>query len=203
MHRRPSHTPTKGSQRVPGVWPEMWQLKSTEQRAALRATWDQHQSQFTSTTATGGGHAPALSVASSGGDPGPAHPAIPITKALPAPYLPRAAPPANAHRSKSTHWPLFNAAVARPLSKNEVQDTPAAMQALLNEADKLQGRDTWDLTSVREWSEVAKEAKQSGKQAHVGRIFPIVVQRNSELPDGHPEKVHKGRIVYGWGPSQG
>ena len=73
------------------------------------------------------------------------------------------------------------------------------MQALLKETDKLQGRDTWDLTSVREWSEVAKEAKQSGKQAHVGRIFPIVVQRNSELPDGHPENVYKGRIVYGWG----
>ena len=63
------------------------------------------------------------------------------------------------------------------------------MQALLKETGKLQGRDTWDLTSVREWSEVAKEAKQSGKQAHVGRIFPIVVQRNSELPDGHPENV--------------
>ena len=77
------------------------------------------------------------------------------------------------------------------------------MQALLKETDKLQGRDTWDLTSVREWSEVAKEAKQSGKQAHVGRIFPIVVQRNSELPDGHPEKVYKGRLVYGWRPSQG
>ena len=35
------------------------------------------------------------------------------------------------------------------------------------------------------------------KKAHVGRIVPIVVQRNSELPDGHPDEVYTGRIVYG------
>ena len=28
-------------------------------------------------------------------------------------------------------------------------------------------------------------------------FFPLVVQRNSDLPDGHPDKLYKGRNVYG------
>ena len=71
------------------------------------------------------------------------------------------------------------------------------MQALLKVADKLQARNTWDIKSVREWSEVSQEARRHGTKAHAGRIFPIVAQRNSEVLDGHPEKLYKGRIVYG------
>ena len=56
---------------------------------------------------------------------------------------------------------------------------------------------TRDTHSVREGSDVAHEANMEGKQTHAGRILPIVVQRNSELPDGHPEKVYTCRIVHG------
>ena len=61
----------------------------------------------------------------------------------------------------------------------------------------MQAWTTWDIQSVRELSDVAQEAIRAGNKAHIGRISPIAVQRNSELPDGHPQKVYTGRIVYG------
>ena len=71
------------------------------------------------------------------------------------------------------------------------------MKALTAEAEKLKSRNTWDVSSVREWSEVSKEAKGAHRKVHVGRIFPSVVEKNSELPDGHPERKFKGIIVFG------
>ena len=50
---------------------------------------------------------------------------------------------------------------------------------------------------MREWYQVAKEAKSANKKVHVGRIFPIVVEKNAELPDGHPDRKFSGRIVFG------
>ena len=97
--------------------------------------------------------------------PPPPHPHTPHP-----PRLPRTLVPDDAHHPKSTPWPLFNAAVARLVTKKQLHNTPAAMQALQKEAEQLQARNTWDLTSVREWSEVAKEAKRQGKKAHVGWI---------------------------------
>jgi hypothetical protein len=71
------------------------------------------------------------------------------------------------------------------------------MKALTDEAEKLKSRGTWDISSVREWYQVAKEATSANKKVHVGRIFPIVVEKNAELPTGHPDRKFKGRIVFG------
>ena len=71
------------------------------------------------------------------------------------------------------------------------------MKPLTVEADKLKSRDTWDVSSVREWSEVSNEAKVAKRKVRVGRIFPIVVEKNSELPQCHPERKFKWRIVFG------
>jgi hypothetical protein len=43
---------------------------------------------------------------------------------------------------------------------------------------------------------VSGESKRSGNKAHVGRVFAICVEKNSELPDGHPNKKFKGRVVF-------
>ena len=101
------------------------------------------------------------------------------------------------HRARISPWPVYNAAVARPIQRKELQSSPAAMKALANEAEKLKSRGTWDLSSVREWSDVSRDAKSNNQKVHVGRIFPIVVEKNSELPQGHPERKFKGRIVFG------
>ena len=95
----------------------MWHLMSTEQRAELRETWEQYQTLLSTLVVLGDGTPPpALSAASGEGT----------------------STPDNAHNPKSTPWPLFNAAVAKPVTRKELHDTPAAMQALLEEAEQLQ-----------------------------------------------------------------
>jgi len=63
--------------------------------------------------------------------------------------------------------------VARPVGKAEIRTSPAAQQALQKEWDKLRKAGCWDEGGVREWAEVADQARKSGKKAHVGMIFDI------------------------------
>ena len=51
----------KGSQRVPGIWPEVWNMMSTEQRVAMRTRWEAYQELLTTSAGAGGGDAPAAS----------------------------------------------------------------------------------------------------------------------------------------------
>ena len=88
------------------------------------------------------------------------------------------------------------ALVARSVIKREVDSTPAASQSLKDEAVKLVQQGAWDPSGAREWQEVAEEARKSGVQAHVGRIFGIVVEKHPELPVGHPDRKFKGRLVF-------
>jgi hypothetical protein len=90
----------------------------------------------------------------------------------------------------------FNAAVARPVSKSEVRSNPKAEAALVKEWDALRKAMSWDEAHVREWSAVAKEARDHNKKAHVGRIFEICVEKGSELPPGDPNRKFKGRVVF-------
>ena len=52
------------------------------------------------------------------------------------------------------------------------------------------------MSGVREWSEVAREARGDLDKAHVGRLFAIMVEKNSELPEGQPDRKYKGRVVF-------
>ena len=54
----------------------------------------------------------------------------------------------------------------------------------------------WDLTNVREKSEIIREAKKEGKAVQVGRVHGICVEKNAELPVGHPNRKYKGRVVF-------
>jgi hypothetical protein len=38
--------------------------------------------------------------------------------------------------------------------------------------------------------------KKSGNKCHVGRVFDICVEKNSELEHGHPSRKFKGRVVF-------
>ena len=51
----------KGSERVPGIWPEVWNIMSTEQRTAMRQSWEAYQEQLTTSAVAGGGDASAVS----------------------------------------------------------------------------------------------------------------------------------------------
>ena len=46
------------------------------------------------------------------------------------------------------------------------------------------------------WKDVAADARRDGKQVQFGHIFGICVEKNSELPKGHPNRKFKGRVVF-------
>ena len=88
------------------------------------------------------------------------------------------------------------AMVARPVGRKELLADPQAQASLDVEWEKLMKKKAWDMSSVREWEEVSKEAAKRGKKAHVGKIFEICVEKGSELPKGNPLRKFKGRTVF-------
>ena len=65
----------------------------------------------------------------------------------------------------------FAAMVARPVGKAEIARTPKAQLSLRTEWDRLRSEYVWDETTVREWSDVAWEARQAGVEVHFGYLF--------------------------------
>ena len=97
------------------------------------------------------------------------------------------------------HHPILGAiqaCVARPVSKKEWLESAGARASLDKEWSRLRKIDTWNEKGVREWSDVAAEARRTGTKVHVGRIFDICVERGSELPLGDPARKCKGRVVF-------
>ena len=86
----------------------------------------------------------------------------------------------------------FNACVARPVVGKEKLNNPKAKEALDKEWSRLRQIPTWDEDGVREWSEVQKLPGQQ----HVGAVFDICVEKNSELDISNPSRKYKGRVVF-------
>ena len=91
------------------------------------------------------------------------------------PRMPVMAAVVQEHREHEPDRPIWlEACVARPVGKAEISRTPAARAALEKEWQKLHKANTWDESTVMEWSEVAARAKTKGTKAHVGRIVEIM-----------------------------
>ena len=99
------------------------------------------------------------------------------------------------HRSRLIHHPPYNAMVARLLTTKEVNANPKALQAILEEGDKLLKQGVWDLSTVRERADVVRDAKRRGTKVHFARIFPICSEKGSELKPDDPGRKFKGRCV--------
>ena len=108
------------------------------------------------------------------------------------------------HREKvpDADWCL-PACVARPVPKSEVREKPKAQEAMRKEWQRLWEKDVFGAYSpadICEWSEVAAEARKLGKECHMGIVFGIMVEKNSQLQniDGkpHPDKKYKYRVVF-------
>ena len=68
--------------------------------------------------------------------------------------------------------------------------------ALDAEWEKLLNKKTWDQSRVKECRAIVDEAKRKGEKVHIGRIFEICSLKGSELPEGDPNRKHKGRTCF-------
>ena len=82
------------------------------------------------------------------------------------------------------------------MTKDEIARQPKARAALQAEWDRLRAIQCWNEAAVREWSEVAQEAKRQNCTVHVGRIFNICHEKNAELDINDPRRKYKGRVVF-------
>ena len=53
-----------------------------------------------------------------------------------------------------------------------------------------------DEDTVREWSDVAREAQKGNCERNFGYLFGICVEKNSEFPPLHPKRKFKGRVAF-------
>ena len=100
------------------------------------------------------------------------------------------------HREKNISPNGYSACVAESISKKVAETNKAAADALKKEWDKLFDLGTWRMKEVREWAHVAQEARDKDMTIHIGRVFDILVVKNSELPENHPLRKYKGRVVF-------
>ena len=94
------------------------------------------------------------------------------------------------------------ARVARPVGRAERLSTPAALEAMGKEWNRLRsvkrksGVGVWGETRVEEKSAVVERARKSGETIRVARIFDICVAKGAELHEGRQERKFKGRAVH-------
>ena len=88
------------------------------------------------------------------------------------------------------------ALIARQLTKSEISASPEAKAAEAKEWQKLrdedEGRGCWDESAVREYREVADEAKANGANVHFARLFSICSVKHWEMSD---KRKWKARAV--------
>ena len=82
------------------------------------------------------------------------------------------------------------------MGRKEQQENPKAKAAMQKEWGRLRAIGCWDESKVCEWRDVAARAARDGVTNHVGRIFGICVEKNEDLPEGHPDRKFKGRAVF-------
>ena len=100
------------------------------------------------------------------------------------PAMPTIVRPPQHHREKIPILQApFIAAVARAESKKEMYSNPKAQAAVRIEWDRLREKRCWSEKKehVREWRDVAAEARRDGTTVHVGRLCCLCVEKGSEL----------------------
>jgi len=183
--------PYKNTPRPPWISPEQWARYTRKQRDDICKEWEPLRRQLEE-----GEEVPGIGGKSSSSSAAPA--AATDDDLAPWRFVPAmpTMPCANGRRPHVLDDELpLSAVVARLVGKAEIRSTPAAQEALLKEWTKLRQAGCWDESKVREWSDVASEARRDNTTMHVGLIFEICVEKGSELAPGDPNRKYKGRVV--------
>jgi hypothetical protein len=86
--------------------------------------------------------------------------------------------------------------VARPVCKDEIRESAGAQKALRKEWDRLRLINTWREDLVEEWDVVKARAKKAHAPAHMGMVFQICVEKDSETEKPEEDRKYKGRVVF-------
>ena len=87
------------------------------------------------------------------------------------------------------HYNLVHKFIPMP----QAMKIPAAKAAVDKEWEKLEKISAWNLTKVRNKSEVIDEARTSGAKVHFASLMDICHLKNAELEAKHQK--YKGRVV--------
>ena len=86
--------------------------------------------------------------------------------------------------------------VARSVSRAEYIGNKKAMEAYWKEWANLERKQVWRWESLREWDDVAEEARLNNSEVHFRYMFGIMVEKGSEFPDDDPRRYFKYRVVF-------
>ena len=91
------------------------------------------------------------------------------------------------HRRKNERRRFFPfcALVARPVGDREIQEQPLAQKAMKEEWDRLRRKSVWHEDEAFEWDDIRKRAKEQKQEIHMGYLFGICVEKNSDLSAEH------------------
>ena len=87
------------------------------------------------------------------------------------------------HRRKNERkrfYPLC-ALVARPVGEREIREQPLAQTAMDAECQRLRDKGVWDEYEAFEWDDIRRKANKKGETVHMGYLFGICVEKNSDL----------------------
>jgi hypothetical protein len=99
------------------------------------------------------------------------------------------------HREKNTDMP-WNCCVARPVFEDEIRRSAGAQKALRKDWDRLRLINTWREDLVEEWDVVKARAKKTHTRVHMGVVFQICVEKDSETEKPERLRKYKGRVVF-------
>ena len=91
------------------------------------------------------------------------------------------------HRRKN-EWKRFYpfcALVARPVGEREIREQPSAQAAMDAEWKRLRDKGVWDEHEAFEWDDIRRQANTKGETVHMGYLFGICVEKNSDLSEQH------------------
>ncbi len=101
------------------------------------------------------------------------------------------------HREKNHPSALQGlAVVARSLAKKEALAKPTAIAAMQKVCQSLRDKGVWCESEAREKEDVIREANEQGVHRQFGHVHCRCAEKNAELPDNHPSRQFKGRVVF-------
>ena len=102
--------------------------------------------------------------------------------------------PSMRHRQKEkTGAARLFALIAQSIPRKEFSTMRGGNEAMKAEWNNLRKKETWNDTTVAEWSDVASNARKANRKSRMARLVGIGVVKNWEIPD---LRKPKDRVVF-------